>query len=216
VTAGLATAGELAFATPRDWFPIRLPETHADAEQLASAVVATLPARPGLLAAVEEMLGDLVVAASAVNAIGAFGTVLDAPAGPLPATVIVSVQATGGSPVDQIAREMAGADDAIAPPEVDTFALPAGRTIRTERLVARPAGVDGRRPVSFTVMYLTEVPGREQAVVLIFATPAIAQADRLRLVFHQIACSLCVNPVGRVNPPGRSDPPDQPRPAEAR
>ena len=153
------------------------------------------------------------MAAAAVNAVGAFGTVLDSPAGPLPATVIVSVQATGGSPVDQIAREMAGADDAIAPPEVDTFALPAGRTIRTERLVARPAGVDGRRPVSFTVVYLTEVPEREQVVVLIFATPAIAQADRLRLVFHQIACSMCVNPACRVDPPGRSD---QPRPGEAR
>jgi hypothetical protein len=93
------------------------------------------------------------------------------------------------------------------------FHLPAGHTVRIERVVEPSATGDGRRPVSFTVIYLTEVPGRDQAIVLTFGTPAIALIDSLRPVFHQIACSLLINPAGQVQPPVGSGPPGR---AEAR
>lgn len=81
------------------------------------------------------------------------------------------------------------------------FDLPAGPTVRVERLIEPSAGADDRRPVSFTAIYVTEVPGRDQVVVLTFGTPALALIDQLRPVFHQIACSLLINPAGRVQPP---------------
>ena len=49
--------------------------------------------------------------------------------------------------------------------------------------------------------------------MLTFGTPAIALVDQLRAVFHQIACSLLINPAGQVEPPVGSGPPGR---AEAR
>lgn len=66
-----------------------------------------------------------------------------------------------------------------------------------------PNAVAGRRLASLSVSYITEVPGRGQAIVLTFGTLAVAQARSLLPVFHQIACSLCLNPAGRAQPPGR-------------
>jgi hypothetical protein len=84
------------------------------------------------------------------------------------------------------------------------FNLPAGRTARIERLAEPSAAGDGSRPVSLIVTYVTEVPGRDQVIVLTFATPALALIDQVRPVFHQIACSLLVNPAGRVHPPAEA------------
>ena len=119
----------------------------------------------------------------------------------LPATLLVSLQPMGLYSLDEIGRELSGADHEDAPSAPRVFDLPAGRTVRTERLVEPSATGDDRRPVSFTVTYLTEIPGRGQVVVLTFRTPAITLVDQLRLVFHQIACSLLINPAGQVQPP---------------
>jgi hypothetical protein len=200
MTARPAAAGEFVFATPTDWFPISLPNTSAEARRLARIIEQARPELAGQHDTLEEMLSELAAAAAVVHAVAAYGTLLDASGAWLPATVLVSVQPTDGSSLDEIGREISGAEEVIAP-HVDAFDLPAGRTIRIERLAERPYGTDGRRPVSFNVIYLTEVPGRDQAVVLTFGTPAIALIDQVRPLFHQIACSLLINPAGPVQLP---------------
>jgi hypothetical protein len=203
MTARPAAAGEFVFATPAEWFPIKLPGDSAEARGLARIIEDARPELAGQHDALEEMLSGLAAAAAAVHAVAAYGTLLDASATWLPATVLVSVQQMDGSSLDEIGREISGADAVIAP-HVDVFDLPAGRTIRIERLAERPYRTDARRPVSFTVTYLTEVPGRDQAVVLTFGTPAIALIDQVRPLFHQIACSLLINPAGPVQLPAEA------------
>ena len=132
-----------------------------------------------------------------MGAVGACGALFDVSGVALPATLLASIQPLGPYSLAEMGRELSGADHEAT----RTFDLPAGRTVRIERLVEPSATGEGRRPVSFTVSYLTEVPGRDQAVVLTFGTPAIALVDPLRVVFHQIACSLLINPAGQVQPP---------------
>jgi hypothetical protein len=204
VTAISAPAGEFAFATPAEWFAVRLPWTESDADQLARDLAAAQPAladRRDELRAMLSGLGGSVAVRHAAAAYAAF------PGGPaeLPATLLVNVLPMGGSTLDQIGRELSGADHEDAPSAPRVFDLPAGRTVRTERLVEPPAAGDDGRPVSFTIKYVTEVPGRDQVVVLTFGTPALALIDQLRPVFHQIACSLLINPTGRVEPPVEAD-----------
>lgn len=199
-----ATAGEFAFATPADWFAIDLPDSPADAGRLARHVAAAHPGLAGQREALAEMLASLAEATAAVGAVGAYGALLDASGVALPATLLVTVQPTGSYSLSEIGQEMSGAARSGAPPTTEMFNLPAGRTARIERLAEPPATGDDRRPVSFTVTYVTEVPGRDQVVVLTFATPALALIDQVRAVFHQIACSLLVNPAGRVHPPAEA------------
>jgi hypothetical protein len=85
---------------------------------------------------------------------------------------------------------MSAADDAVQAPAVGILDLPAGRTVRVERLREMPGAADGRHPVSFIVQYIAEGAAAGQAVLLTFSTPAVALADQLRLLFHQIACTL--------------------------
>jgi len=148
------------------------------------------------------MLTTLAEATEAVGAVGAYGALFDVSGVALPATLLVSIQPMGPYSLDEMGRELSGADHE----NTRLFDLPAGQTVRIERLVEPSATGDGRRPVSFTVIYLTEVPGRGQVVMLTFGTPAIALIDRLRPVFHQIACSLLINPAGQVQPPVGADP----------
>ncbi len=216
-----AATGEFAFATPADWFAIDLPGTPADADRLAGQVAVAHPELAGQREALAEMLTSLVEATVAVGAVGAYGALFDASGVALPATLLVSIQPMGPYSLDEIGRELSGADHEAAPSVTRVFDLPAGQTVRIERLIEPSATGDGRRPVSFTVTYLTEVPGRGQVVVLTFGTPAIALIDQLRLMFHQIACSLLINPAGQVQPPAGSGLPGStsPRrsdPAEAR
>jgi hypothetical protein len=189
--------GQFAFATPADWFPVRLPKTQADLNRLAADV---MDAYPGLAEAgdtVQKLLRGFGLAAVAINALCARAAVADLPGLTLPATLLVSLQPMDGRTLDQVAVELAEGTPAAM------FTLPSGRTARVERLAELPNAVAGRPLASLSVNYVTEVPERGQAIVLTFGTLAVAQARSLRPVFHQIACSLSVNPSGPVQPPGR-------------
>jgi hypothetical protein len=200
-----ASAGEFAFATPADWFAIDLPGTPAEADRLARNIAVAHPQLTGQRDALAEMLSGLAEVTQVVRAVGAYGALFDASGVALPATLLVSMQPMGGYGLDQIGREMAGADHPGVVSAMNIFDLPAGPTARVERLIEPSASADERRSVSFTVKYVTEVPGRDQVVVLTFGTPALALIDQLRPVFHQIACSLLINPTGRVEPPVEAD-----------
>jgi hypothetical protein len=197
--------GEFAFATPVDWFAIDLPGTPADADRLARNIAVAHPQLAGQRDALAEMLSGLAEVTPVVRAVGAYGALFDASGVALPATLLVSVQPMGGHGLDQIGREMAGADHPGVASAMKIFDLPVGPTVRVERLIEPSASDDERRPMSFTVKYVTEVSGRDQVVVLTFGTPALALVDQLRPVFHQIACSLLINPAGRVEPPVEAD-----------
>jgi hypothetical protein len=197
MTGRRSATGEFAFATPVGWFAIDLPATPADAGRLAGQVAAAHPELAGQRDALAEILTILAEATEVVGAVRAYGALFDVSGVALPATLLVSLQPMGPYSLDEMGRELAGADHEVT----RVFDLPAGRTVRIERLIEPSATGDGQRPVSFTVIYLTEVPGRGQVVVLTFGTPAIALVDQLRVVFHQIACSLLINPAGPVQPP---------------
>jgi hypothetical protein len=194
--AGQAAQGDLAFATPGDWFAIRLPQERVDADQLAGELATAFQKPEGSRDAavsrdgLRNLISDLVEACAALDVVCAYATVLDVLGGPLPATLVASVRAMGEYTLDQIASEMSAADDAVKAPVVGMLDLPAGRTVRIERLREMPGTADGRRPVSFIVQYIAEGPGTGRAVLLTFSTPAVALADQLRPLFHQIACTL--------------------------
>jgi hypothetical protein len=201
VTAASVTAGQFAFATPADWFPVRLPKTQADLDRLAADIMDAYPALAGERDTVRRLLRGFGLAAAAIRAVSAHAAVADLPGLALPATLLVSLQAMDGHTLDQVAGELA--EGTLAPSDVAMFTLPAGRTARVERLSELPNAVAGRPVASLSVSYVTEVPDRGQAIVLTFGTLGVAQARSLLPVFHQIACSLCVNPAGPVQPPGR-------------
>jgi hypothetical protein len=203
-----ADRGQLAFSTPEDWFPVRLPRSRADVDGLVLDVAAAHPELNVRRDAWATMLDGLPEAAAAVNAICAYAVILDVPAVPVPvpATLLVSVLAMGARTAGQVARDLSDGQDTAAPAEIGLFDLPAGPTARIERLVVSPGTAGDRRPASLTVKYVTEIPGRRQAAVLAFATPAAAQAGPLRPLFHQIACTLQVNPAGRARPHPRGHP----------
>jgi len=157
---------------------------------MAGEVIAAKPGLPISRDVLVSMLGQLAQASAALNDAGAYATILDVPGAPLPATLLVSVRGLGGLTLDEIAAEMSTADGALAPPTAKMFDLPAGRTVRIERFRERPGTGEGPRPVSFTVQYATVAPGGGQAVLLMFSTPAVALAEQLRPLFHQIACTL--------------------------
>jgi hypothetical protein len=201
VTAASTTAGQFAFATPADWFPVRLPKTQADLNRLAADVMDAYPALAGERDAVQKLLRGFGLATAAIGAVSAHAAVADLSGLALPATLLVSLQAMGGRTLDQAAAELS--EGTLAHSPVAMFTLPAGRTARVERLSDLPNPVAGRLLASLSVSYVTEVPDRGQAIVLTFGTLAVAQARSLLPVFHQIACSLCVNPAGPLQPPGR-------------
>lgn len=213
MTGRPAATGEFAFATPADWFAIDLPATPADADRLAGQVAVAHPELAGQRETLAGMLTTLAEAIEVVDAVSAYGALFDASGVALPATLLVSLRPMSPYSLDEMGRELSSAYHESASLSMRVFHLPAGHTVRIERVVEPSATGDGRRPVSFTVIYLTEVPGRDQAIVLTFGTPAIALIDSLRPVFHQIACSLLINPAGQVQPPVGSGPPGR---AEAR
>jgi hypothetical protein len=189
--SGEQTFGGLAFATPGDWFAIRVPRERADADALASQLVAARPGLAAQRAAVDRMARGLVGACASLKVLCAYTTALDVPGGPLPATVLASVHPMGGLTLQQIAEDMSAVDGSAAPPEVvGRFDLPAGRTVRIERLEERDGLDRDRRVVLLVVQYVAEIPGTGCAVMLTFSTPAVALAGPLRQLFHQIACTL--------------------------
>jgi len=215
MTRSTVATGEFAFATPADWFAIALPDGPGNADRLARHVAVAHPELAGQREALAEILTRLTEITEAVGAVGAYGALFDASGVAVPATLLVSTQPMGAYSLDEIGRELSAAHHEGGLSVTRTFDLPAGPTVRIERLVEPSATGDGRRPVSFTIIYLTEVPGRGQVVVLTFGTPAIALIDSLRPVFHQVACSLLINPAGQVQPPAGSDPARRIDPAEA-
>jgi hypothetical protein len=179
----------LAFATPGNWFAIRLPKDRADADQLAGELAGVLPDMSSA-DAVRVLVGDLVRACASLDVLCGYATVLDVPGGPLPASLVVNVWPLGGYTLEQVAAQMSAPDRAAGPPVSGVLDLPAGRTVRVERLREWGGRVDGRHPVSLIVQYVTAIPGTGQAAVLTFSTPALALADRLRPLFHGIAYTL--------------------------
>jgi hypothetical protein len=182
-------SGGLAFATPGDWFAIRVPRERADADALASQLVAARPELAAQSAAVDRMTRSLVDACASLHILCAYTTALDVPGGPLPATVLASVHPMGGLTLQQVAEDMAADDGSATPAELGRFDLPAGRTVRIERLGER-SPVRDRSLVVLVVQYVAEIPGTGHAVMLTFSTPAVALAGPLRQLFHQIACTL--------------------------
>ena len=183
-------SGGLAFATPGDWFALRVPSERTDAATLASQVIAARPKIAGQRDAVNRMVRALIDACASLDVLCAYTTALDVPGGPLPATLLASVHPMGGLALDQIATAMSAADDCVARPEVGSFDLPAGRTIRIERLPEWGSPGQEHRLVSLVVQYVAEIPGTGSAIILTFSTPAVALAAQLRQLFHQIACTL--------------------------
>jgi hypothetical protein len=178
--------GGLAFATPADWFPLRVPRQSADADLLTRQILA---ARPGLpREAVARMARGLVDACASLDVLCAYTTALEVPGGPLPATVVASVHPMGELDVERIAQRMAGGGPPVC------YGLPAGRTARIERLREQPVPGRDDRVVSLIVQYVTQIPGTEDVAVLTFSTPALGLGRELQQLFHQMACTLRFEP----------------------
>jgi hypothetical protein len=180
-------AGGLAFATPGDWFPLRVPRERADADALTGQILAARPALPR--EAVARMARSLVDACASLDVLCAYTTALEVPGGPLPATVVASVHPTGGLDIERIARGMSGGGHPVC----------FDRTARIERLQEQPIPGRDDRFVSLIVQYVAQIPDTDDAVVLTFSTPALGLARELQQLFHQMACTL------------RFDPADHPR-----
>jgi hypothetical protein len=178
--------GGLAFATPADWFPLRVPRERADAGVLTGQILAVRPGLPP--EAVARMARSLVDACASLDVLCAYTTALEVPGGPLPATVLASVHPTGGLDVERIAEGMAGGGPAVC------FDLPAGRTARIEQLREQPIPGRGDRLVCLVVQYVAQIPGTGDAVVLTFTTPALGLGRELQQLFHQMACTLRFEP----------------------
>ena len=190
VTAEGAPRGAVAIATPGDWFAVRVPRQTGDADQLAEQTMTARPELASHRAALQDLLRGVVGACGTLDVAAAYTTVLDVVGGPLPATLVLTAHPLGGQTLDAVAAGISGQDDDDLPPSpVGMFDFPAGRTARIERLLERGGAGESRRPVSFLAQYVTEAPGGV-AVMLTFSTPALALADQLRPLFHQIACTL--------------------------
>jgi hypothetical protein len=189
--------GGLAFATPGDWFAVRLPRESADARRLAAEVTAARPELAPERPRLEGMLASLVEACAALDVLCAYATVLDVPAGPLPASLVVSVPQLGEETLDRVALQMAADSGSVAPPSVDFFDLPAGRTVRIEQFRHWADPAEEHRLVSLVIQYVTHIPGTGQAALLTFSSPAVALAGQLRLLFHQITCTLRFDGAGQ-------------------
>jgi hypothetical protein len=178
--------GGLAFATPGDWFPLRVPGERADADALTGQILGTRPDLPR--EAVARMARSLVAACASLDVLCAYTTALEVPGGPLPATVVASVHPMGGLDVERFAEGMASGGRAVC------FDLPAGGTARIERLQEQPIPGRDDRLVSLIVQYVAQIPGTEDAVVLTFSTPALGLGRELLQLFHQMACTLRFEP----------------------
>jgi hypothetical protein len=192
---GEQVSGGLAFATPGDWFALRVPRERTDAATLTDRLIAARPELAAQRDAVDRMLRGLFDGCASLDVLCAYTTALDVPGGPLPATLLASMHPMDGLTVDRIAADMSALDDpalddSVTLPEVGRFDLPVGRTARIERL--REWGTPGQdhRIVSLVVQYVAEIPGTGNAIMLTFSTPAVALAGQLRQLFHQIACTL--------------------------
>jgi hypothetical protein len=95
-----------------------------------------------------------------------------------------------GKSLESISEQLSGTDGTPAARPPRLVDLPAGRAARVERLREWDVSAAGRHPVSVVIQYVAEVPGRVQALVLTFSTPALGLAEQLRPVFHAIVSTL--------------------------
>jgi len=176
----------LTFVIPGGWFPLRLPEDQSAIDRLLEDQVARFPQLVGDQQAVRTMLGGLLEA-SRLCVLRAYATAVPAPAGLLPAGLAVSVVPMPGRSFGDLAANLPETGTA-GWSSVQVLDLPAGPVLRAERLAA----LDGVDPplTSLVVQYTAVAPGGSQAVMMTFSSPALTLASTLRLLFHQIACTL--------------------------
>jgi hypothetical protein len=190
VTADGVAQGGLAIVIPGDWFAVRVPRETSDADQLVEQAMTARPELADHRDALRNLIRGVVAACEKIDAVAAYAAVLDVVGGPLPATLVLTAHPMGGHTLDAVAAEISRQpEEGLPAPSVGMFDLPAGRTARVERLAEGADNGKGRRPVSFLAQYVTEAPGG-MAIMLTFSTPALALADQLRPLFHQIACTL--------------------------
>ena len=147
-------SGGLAFATPGDWFPVRIPTGQVDADLLTGQILAARPALPR--DAVARLVRSLVDACASLDVLCAYTTALEVPGGPLPATVI-------GQRAPRRGAWTSSSSPSACPAECSrpaSTSLPAGRTARIERLrEAAGTAVGPRRNARLLVVhYVTAIP----------------------------------------------------------
>jgi hypothetical protein len=188
--ADTTATASFTIATPGNWYDIRLPQGEAAADELAAQLAGSWPDgdRPE-----EELRGltrSLVSAATALDVLCAYATVLSSGGHWLPASLVVNAFPRRGHTLSQITEQLSGADGTLAPLTPRSVDLPAGPAVRVEQLREWGGSADGRHPTSLVVQYVAEVPGDGQALVLTFSTPALGMAEELQSLFHSIACTL--------------------------
>ena len=188
--ADTTTAASFTFATPGDWFDIRLPEGEAAADELAARLAASWPDTAGPAADLRRLVDSLVSACAALDVLSAYATVLGGQGALLPVSLVVNAFPLRGMTLEEITAQLSDAEGALAPPVSRLVDLQAGPAVRVERLREWGGSADGRHPVSLVIQYAAEVPGSGQAVVLTFSTPALGLAEQLRPLFHAIAKTL--------------------------
>lgn len=184
-----AVAASFRIATPGNWFDIRLPQDEAAADELAAALADSWPGQASS-GDLRKIVHGLVTAATALDVLCAYATLLNGHGRLLPASLVINAFPLRGKSLDYVADQLSGADGALAPRLSRRVDLPAGRVVRVERLREWGATATGRHPVSLVVQYVAEVPGDGQALVLTFSTPALGMTEQLRPLFHAIASTL--------------------------
>jgi hypothetical protein len=188
--ADTTTAASFTFATPGDWFDIRLPRGEAAADELAAQLAGSWPAGAVSAEELRSLVRSLVSACAALDVLSAYAIVLNGQGSLLPASVVVNAFPLRGMTLEEITAQLSDAEGTLVPPVSCLVDLPAGRAVRVERLREWGGSADGRHPVSLVVQYAAEIPGSGQAVVLTFSTPALGLAEQLRPLFHAIAKTL--------------------------
>lgn len=178
-------------ATPGDWFPLRLPTGPADIDVLLNEQQANHPGLAERRSQFWALLTNLVDATAAVNTVCFFGGLLQVPGGPLPATALGIIVDAHGQTLDDVVREYSSAQADRRPLyDVATFDLPAGKAVRAECLQRNKSDDPVVDVLALVVQYYFVVPGTEKFLMLTFSTAAVALAERLRELFHQIACTV--------------------------
>lgn len=188
--ANPTAAASFSIATPGDWVSIRLPQGEGAADDLAAALADSWPGPASSVAELREMARSLMNAAAALDVLGAYATVLNDHGRLLPASLVINAFPLRGKSLGQVAEELAGGNGARGARPPRLVDLPAGRSVRVERLREWGDPAAGGNPVSLLVQYVAEVPGCGQALVLTFSTPALGLAEQLRPVFHAMASTL--------------------------
>jgi hypothetical protein len=188
--ANPTTAASFSIATPGDWANIRLLQGEAAADDLAAVLADSWPGPSSSVAELRGIARSLMDAAAALDVLGAYATVLNDHGRLLPASLVINAFPLRGKSLGEVAQELSGGDGARGARPPRLVDLPAGRSVRVERLREWGVSADGPHPVSLLVQYVAEIPGRGQALVLTFSTPALGMAEQLRPVFHAMACTL--------------------------